>query len=104
MTITTPICARIGCDTSVLKDGQLCKDCEFWMDMRPMPPVKPPRPPEPQFSMSNAELADAIEWARASLGKIPGNETTVAARVKKHLFDLLDVQAMRAKALHLPNQ
>ena len=84
--------------------SDLCNDCDAWLSRVPMPPVKAPRPTEPVYQLSNAELADAIEWARASLGKIPGNETTVAARVKNHLFDLLDVQAMRAKAVNLPNQ
>ena len=63
--------------------------------------MKPPKQSEPVYSMTNTELAEAIEWARSSLGKVPGGETTVSAKIKTHLFELLDVQAARAKAVKL---
>lgn len=105
-------CMWGDCTNEVQEPDSLCKSCEVEIfgdiqtkNPQPRPrPAAPPRPTEPVYPLSNAELADAIEWARASLGKIPGNDSAVAARVKKHLFDLLDVQAMRAKVLNLPNQ
>jgi hypothetical protein len=107
MTITTPICARIGCDTSVLKDGQLCSDCEFWMDMRPMTPVKPPAPPMPpvpepkpaQFAMSNEELRRAIQDTSESITKLYNGDQKTA--LQKHLIALLDVERKRAEKITL---
>lgn len=55
--------------------------------------------PEPTYQMTNAELAEAIEYARASLGKVPGNDTAVLARIRQQLFGLLDVQLKRAQAV-----
>ncbi len=119
MTNSIPTCARIGCDAPVHKHGVFCTDCVHWVyGSAEMPPVKPPKPQslyrrsimsppvppklahEPQFSMTNAELAEAIEWARSSIGKVRGGETAVSLKIKNHLFELLDVQAARAKAVN----
>ena len=95
-----PTCSRIGCDTPVHKHGVFCTDCIHWVyGSAEMPPVKPPKQAEPVYSMTNAELAEAIEWARSALGKVPGGETAVSAKIKTQLFELLDVQAARAKAV-----
>lgn len=60
--------------------------------------MSPPTPQEPAYQMTNAELAEAIEYARASLGKVPGNDTAVITKLRQQLFGLLDVQLARAKA------
>lgn len=98
--MTDHTCGRIGCDTPVHKAGAFCTECVHWMfDKNPMPPVQAPKQPEPTYPMTNAELAEAIEYALATIGKF--NDSALRARLIAHMELLLDVQAQRAKAVKL---
>lgn len=71
----------------------------------PVPPCRPPAPPMPPVltgKMTNAELAEAIEYARTTIEKVkdPGLQKRLVQQVEK----LLDVQLARASAVAIDTQ
>tara|TARA_R110000796_G_scaffold167313_4_gene284222 strand:+ start:2190 stop:2387 length:198 start_codon:yes stop_codon:yes gene_type:complete len=58
---------------------------------------------QPEFTMSNEELAEAIQQARALMSR-SGCESDLFKKLQGHLFDLLEIQRARAAMLTLPEQ
>jgi len=63
----------------------------------PMPPVQTTKQPEPTYPMTNAELAEAIEYARATIDKV--TDTALRKRMQEQVVTLLDLQVKRAMAV-----
>ena len=65
-----------------------------WPDAPPAPWVE-----HPIYAMTNVELADAINWTRDALGKVPGGELQRLRKLEDHFYALLDIQLERAKQM-----
>lgn len=105
-----PTCGKIGCDTPVSSWGMWCDECHKESIITPPPsrrrPIQrlpaPPIPPVLTGKMTNAELAEAIEYARTTIEKVkdPGLQKRLVQQVEK----LLDVQLARASAVAIDTQ